>query len=406
MPGAGVAPAGAEEPGPAPGGAAGEAEEAPLVVGERQRTRWREVGLAVATSPYVWANLVYLCYTCEALAVDFCSVSLHPDELRLVPAPAPAPGSSPSPAPPRLVWRVVESVFCAERAADSPVYKQYIALASVHLVNAFQYMYLWRPWFAAHARHHTRLFLACVLLPEWLNVLEASLYLRTATSYARVQAAPACLASSSNPGWERCPGLLQLHREELVAALVELLASFVWFWSWLATYARAPGRGLTLWDLDCHSSILLVVGSTIYTVYNMQIMRQPESYGSNTLFKSADILYFVGAVLYLLASLRDCGVFEGLPLLPGQPSQEAGCEGVELTGAWLQARDAATGALYRYNRETRESEWVEPQAAGPAGWLEARDAPSGAIYFHHSATGEVSWTRPAGDDAARETLGT
>jgi hypothetical protein len=265
----------------------------------------------VLCSPYFWANVVYLVYTCEALAVDFCSVSLHPPVF----APAPAPDAAlPGPPPPgwtrRKAWLTAPE--CAE-TGDSAVYAQYIALAAVHLVNAFQYLYLWRPWFALHARGRAPLFLACILFPELLNVLEASLYLHTATRYAAVQSDPACVERSSPGSWHHCAGLMQVHRTELGAAAIELVASLFWLWSWLATHEAAPHRGLTLWDLDCHSSFLLVLGSLIYVVYNLQIAYQPERYGSAELYKVADVIYFVGAVLYMLASLRDVGCFHWLP---------------------------------------------------------------------------------------------
>ena len=231
-------------------------------------------------------------YTCQALAVDFCRAS-HPDVM----APAPAPASG-------LVLR--EAPECAE-SGDSPVYRQYIALAALHLVNAIQYLWLWRPWFAENAKRHSWFFLACVLAPEFLNILEAGLYLHTSLHYEAVQQTPRCIAGPENPGWYACPELLKLHAQELYAALIELVASFLWFWSWTATAEHElPGRGFTLWDLDLHSSVGLIVGSTIYTVYNYQITFQPQSYGSNAVYKAADVIYFVGAFLYLAASMRDC----------------------------------------------------------------------------------------------------
>ena len=191
-------------------------------------------------------------YTCQALAVDYCR-STHPDIL--APAPAPAVG---------LVLR--EAPECVE-AGDSPVYRQYIALAALHLVNAVQYLWLWRPWFADNARKHSWFFLFCVLAPELLNILEAGLYLHTSLHYQAVQQTPRCVEGPDNPGWFACPELLRLHEQELYASLIELVASFLWFWSWTATAEHdLPGRGFTLWDLDLHSSYLLIVGSTIYTV--------------------------------------------------------------------------------------------------------------------------------------------
>jgi hypothetical protein len=271
----------------------------------------------VPFSPYFWANVVYLFYTCQALAVDYCSVSLHPPVFGWAPAPWAAPGeptgvpstdtlgpAPPAPSSASLVWRLVTAPECAE-SGDSPVYKQYVLLASVHLVNAFQYLYLWRPWFRENAARHSRRFLAGVLLPELLNVLEASLYLHSATRYMAVQKEPACVASDDNPQWYKCADLLRMHATETFASLIEMAASFCWLWSWLATHERGPGRGMTLWDLDCHSSFLLILGSAIYVMYNFQILAYPERYGSNLLYHGADIIYFVGAVLYSAASLRD-----------------------------------------------------------------------------------------------------
>ena len=159
-----------------------------------------------------------------------------------------------------------EAPQCVE-AGNSPVYRQYIALAALHLVNAVQYLWLWRPWFADNARKHSWFFLFCVLAPELLNLLEAGLYLHTSLHYQAVQQTPRCVEGPDNPGWFACPELLRLHEQELYASLIELVASFLWFWSWTATAEHdLPGRGFTLWDLDLHSSYLLIVGSTIYTV--------------------------------------------------------------------------------------------------------------------------------------------
>ena len=273
---------------------------------------WRPRLLAalreVPRSSYFWANVVYVVYTCQALGVDYCSTA-HPDVL--APAPAPAAG---------LVWR--EAPQCAE-TGDSPVYRQYVALAALHLVNAFQYLWLWRPWFRDNAARHSAFFLACVLAPELLNITEASLYLHTALQYEGVQRTPRCVAGPDNPAWFACPELLQLHQQELFASLIELVASFLWFWSWASTAEHElPGRGYSLWDLDLHSSYLLIVGSLIYTVYNYQITFQPQSYGSNAVYKAADVIYFVGAALYMFASLRDCDCWFWLNV-PCHPARRA-----------------------------------------------------------------------------------
>jgi len=66
----------------------------------------------------------------------------------------------------------------------------------------------------------------------------------------------------------------------------------------------------------------------VYVVYNVQITRtqnegwqgvhsDPLHYANNKLFVAADVCYFVGAVLYLLAAMRDCDCFFWLPTKGG-----------------------------------------------------------------------------------------
>ena len=293
------------------------------------RPRLRAALREVPQSSYFWANVVYVVYTCQALGVDYCSVT-HPDVL--APAPAPAPAGA-------MAW--VEAPQCAE-TGDSPVYRQYVALAAMHLVNAFQYLWLWRPWFRENAAQHSAFFLACILAPELLNITEAALYLHTSLQYEGVQKTPRCMASPDNPTWFACPELLQLHAQELYASLIELVASFLWFWSWASTAEHGlPGRGYSLWDLDLHSSYLLIAGSLIYTVYNYQITFQPQSYGSNTVYKAADVIYFVGAALYMFASLRDCDCWFWVNV-PWHPARRA--QRTQRPPRELQLADAPRGA--------------------------------------------------------------
>lgn len=320
------------------------AEQAQAQAQQGWRARFREALRQVAVSPYFWANVVYVVYTVQALAVDYCSVG-HPDVL--APAPAPAAG---------LVW--TQAPQCAE-SGDSPVYRQYVALAVMHLVNAFQYLWLWRSWFRDNAASHSWFFLARVLAPEFLNILEASLYLHTATRYGAVQKTPRCVESPTNPDWFACPELLQLHTEELYASLIELVASFLWFWSWMDTAEHElPGRGFSLWDLDLHSSYLLIVGSLIYTVYNYQIDAKPQSYGSNRVYKAADVIYFVGALLYMGASLRDCDLFFWVHV-PCHPARRQALRRQREPGVELGALESVRGG----ERKREEADEVAVIAA-------------------------------------------
>ena len=77
--------------------------------------------------------------------------------------------------------------------------------------------------------------------------------------------------------------------------------------SWYRTYTRTIGRGYTLDDPDTVAYTLTTLSSFIYITYNIQILIDPEQYESNTIYTNGDIVYFVGAVFYLLANLRDDG---------------------------------------------------------------------------------------------------
>ena len=80
----------------------------------------------------------------------------------------------------------------------------------------------------------------------------------------------------------------------------------------------------------------------MYVAYNVQIIQDPASYGTNFLYKKADAVFFVGAALYLAAALRDCGVFFFLPFVPGC-AFDFGAEAKALAPLVLRQREAAPG---------------------------------------------------------------
>lgn len=84
--------------------------------------------------------------------------------------------------------------------------------------------------------------------------------------------------------------------------------------SWYRTYTRAIGRGYTLDDPDTVAYILTTSSSFVYITYNIEILVHPEQYGTNTRYYTGDVMYFVGAVFYLLANLRDDGWLWWLPV--------------------------------------------------------------------------------------------
>lgn len=94
------------------------------------------------------------------------------------------------------------------------------------------------------------------------------------------------------------------------------------------TYTRTLGRGYTLDDPDTTAYLTTTISSLIYVVYNIQINIYPKEYGSNLLYKSGDVLYFIGACYYILAALRDENCFWFLPFA-GQYGVPAGRVRVE-----------------------------------------------------------------------------
>lgn len=84
--------------------------------------------------------------------------------------------------------------------------------------------------------------------------------------------------------------------------------------SWYRTYARTVNRGYTLDDPDTVAYTLTTLSSFIYITYNIQILRNPEEYGTNLVYFYGDIVYSVGAFFYLWANLRDDGWLWWLPL--------------------------------------------------------------------------------------------
>lgn len=84
--------------------------------------------------------------------------------------------------------------------------------------------------------------------------------------------------------------------------------------SWYRTYTRTINRGYTLDDPDTVAYTLTTLSSFIYITYNIQVLQNPEVYGTNILYYYGDIIYFIGAFFYLWANLRDDGWLWWLPV--------------------------------------------------------------------------------------------
>jgi hypothetical protein len=260
-------------------------------------------------SRYMQANVVYLLYTSiiiyinsqlapradDAYADDVCA-----DPPANPPPPLQTPTLSPPspPPPPRSYYGYADDGSYFYRYPDDTLYRMklrsinqlYIAAGVIHLFNAFQYIFAWLP--LGYGLLHP------VMIPEYLNVLGAALYLASASKYNET------LSSYTSDTTKL------VHRIETASSFIEVLAAVGWTVVWWKTHARGRGRGLTVDDPDFWGNVFIVVPSVIYFVYNVQNLKDPEGYGTNYLFTKGDTLYFVGSLFYILCALRDDGWFD------------------------------------------------------------------------------------------------
>lgn len=160
------------------------------------------------------------------------------------------------------VLRLGSHTTCSHRS-HSQINHLYIAFAVVHLVNAVQYYWSWLPY---GFRWNS-----VVMIPEYLNMAGALIYLVTATDYYR------CVDYTSDV-------TMRVHHLEAAAASIELVAAFGWAVVWWLTFPRASGRGWTLNDPDFWANIFIVAPSLCYLAYNVQILQDPTQYGANFLY--------------------------------------------------------------------------------------------------------------------------
>ncbi len=275
--------------------------------------RYMELFEASLSSRYMQANVVYLIYTSiilyinlrlapkadEAYTDDVCVAAWLPNP----PPPHPFSPSSLSPSPalplPHSYYAYSDDGSYAYRYPDDTLYRMklrsinelYIAAGVIHLFNAFQYIFAWFP--LGYGLLHP------VMIPEYLNVLGATLYLVSASKYNETLSASYTSAQT-----------LLVHRIETASSLIEVFAAFGWTLVWWKTHARGRGRGFTVDDPDLWGNVLIVVPSIIYFAYNVQNLKDPESYGTNYLFAQGDALYFAGSIVYVLCALRDDGWYD------------------------------------------------------------------------------------------------
>lgn len=209
---------------------------------------------ASVRSPYLWSNLVYLLYTIGISYIDYGSTDVD------------------------------------------VINRLYVVFNFIHFANAGMYIWVWRS--IGYEIYDYR-----VMFPEWLNLIEASLYIASSFMY------PYTNTDTLDDSWTHA-----IHILETVACCVELVAAFGWLYTWQKTYPRVRGHGLTLDDPELWAGVSVIIAAVVYVIYNVQIlMGEPMDYATNILFKRADDIYLINSVFYVLATLREIGWFFWLP---------------------------------------------------------------------------------------------
>jgi hypothetical protein len=147
--------------------------------------QWRHVRIRLPIclnkllhSRYMLANLIYLFYSIGVLIISFQSTANE----------------------------TATSLDLDQRLNNNPLSNlYYLMFAIVHLLSAFLYWWAWRD----------RSWLDVVMIPEYLNHLAAGLYLWSACWYSK---------QDTLGGYYT----LAVHRIEMTAATIELIASFGW----------------------------------------------------------------------------------------------------------------------------------------------------------------------------------
>lgn len=254
---------------------------------------WRAALLRTFTNRYNAANVVYLAY---ALIITFIAYLTERQASAAFPVAPPPPADDPYAYVSIDYYDV--STMAPYTSALALVNRMYIAAATIHVVNAFMYAWVWRGIDEPIA------FTSPIMFPEYLNIIESSLYLYSATRYSSITTYGVDAYSTTEA--------LNVHKVEFTAAMVNLAASVGWVLTWWATRTIKPGRGATLDDPDVWANIFIVVPSLIYVAYNAQVNAWPSFYAYDQLYQVGDCMYLAGAVFYVLCGLRDDGWFDAL----------------------------------------------------------------------------------------------
>jgi len=285
-----------------------------------QNLSWREKLKNTITSWYFWANIVYFGYCIILLTINYeftpqsDQAEEHAAALQKIivdnynenstvyttvyPAPAGYPVSDDD-----YYYNRESSQFSFYLELFKDVNRAYLGSAIIHLFNSLQYVHMWFRLKDPRTKKFYNLGNA-VLVPEFFNVLEAMLYIVSASYYFQYQ------VTGANAFLD--PNTLMVQKLEMAASTFALVASLGWWYSWWVTYSRGPGRGFTMDDPDFLSLIFITAPAVMYVVYNGMVQYDGQHFPNGDIdyiYQRADIIYFVGSVFYICVTLRDAGWF-------------------------------------------------------------------------------------------------
>lgn len=176
----------------------------------------------------------------------------------------------------------------------------YLIFAVIHLIDAFLYAWSWEGYG----------FLTVEMIPEYLNIIGACLYLYSSTLYDDLYVTDD-YSSEYSSSFGICRTI------ELTAAIVEVFAAFGWVYTWYLEFLKKleqsgplPHRGMSLFDPDLYANITIIVAAVCYLVYSIQISMDYSLYETDNMFEIGDIIYFANSIFYFVSALREYGFFE------------------------------------------------------------------------------------------------
>jgi len=199
------------------------------------------------------------------------------------------------------VWVILDIDFNELNYDTNRINSQYLAANIIHFVNAVLYIWCWvhEGWALIHF----------IMIPEVLNMCEASLYISSSLYYPQEGYSNYTYLPDGSYIFINDPVIALVQRIEFAASLISCFAAFGWCFTWWYSYPRLPGRGFTLDDPDIAALFTIVLGAFMYLGYNAYILHSPDQYGTFALYIQADYLYAVNGILYLITAIRDCGWF-------------------------------------------------------------------------------------------------